>query len=470
MIYGQSHGAEAAQKRRRWSLAARVRIAVLLGLVVALVLPPSVVSMPNVANQILSATSGASPTWVNGPADQAVPDGGPGAEAPSGATRPGVTTLGPLRDHIMEALNRQSTALRSGDLGGFLAIAAPGAATLRDELRRRFTSLRAMGVATWEQSLAGGIAATGGGSWSAPVRLRYCFVVAGCAATTITVDTAWAMTVDHVVLTEFGSSGASQTGPRPWEVSELRAAVGERVLVAGTSRWASRLSGVLASAERAAAVTDHYARWDEPPGRYVVYVAGPDEWAAWYGVRQASWVAAYAMPLTDTYTEIVLNAAKVSASDAREVLQHEFTHVVTLSGARSTYPGTWWLVEGLAEYVQNQGRPISTYRALTDGWRYANSAWNGSVALDEPGREATVSEANGRYAVAYLAVRWLVERYGEAKALEFFAAVARNGAAVTEAAPITLRQPWLRVSADCSAFVRRSLGMGAWAGSRVSPR
>ena len=177
-----------------------------------------------------------------------------------------------------------------------------------------------------------------------------------------------------------------------------------------------------------------------------------------YGVSQAAWVAAYAMPLTDSYTEIVLNATKVSGADAREVLQHEFTHVVTLAGVRRSYPDSWWLVEGISEYVQNLGRPTAGYRALPDGRRYVRSgAWSGSVALSEPGPKATTSEANGHYAVAFLAVRRLTERFGEPKMLDFFAAVARDGKGLELASTEVFGAAWTEVSTDCARAVRRAL-------------
>jgi hypothetical protein len=235
--------------------------------------------------------------------------------------------------------------------------------------------------------------------------------------------------------------------------------IGNRVIVAGTKRWANRLQGVLNSAERAAAVTDRYAKWTAVPTRYVVYVAGPDEWARWYGVRQAAWVAAYAMPLTDTYTEIVLNATKVGTAEAREVLQHEFTHVVTLSGVQRTFNDSWWMIEGIAEYVQNVKAPLGLYRALGDGRRYVRSgAWDGTVALGEPDSQASAAEANGRYAVAFLAVRRMVDRYGEQHMLEFFDAVARNGRGLEAASATAYGQPWATVSDDCARYIRHVAG------------
>jgi hypothetical protein len=234
--------------------------------------------------------------------------------------------------------------------------------------------------------------------------------------------------------------------------------VGARVILATTARYASRLPSMLAAAEKAAAVTDRYARWDRPPGRYVVLLAGPDEWGTWYGVKQQSWVAAFAMPLTDNATEVVLNAARVDARDTVDVLRHEFTHVVTLVGVGRSYEHSWWLVEGIAEYVRvsDGSRPFD---GLAEVRKYVHSGrWPGDVALDEPPPDSSASDVNGRYGVAYLALRRLADRFGEDKLLAFFAAVARNGTPLAPASVAAFGVSWDTAAADCAQYVRSQAG------------
>jgi len=430
----------------------------LIGVAAVVIAPPAVVSLDRVSHQVISAARQIDPARVEKGGD--LPQVGASANArQTQNSTPTSSVDGDAHNQITAVLTQQSAALLNGDLPGYLAATDPANAALRAGMTTRFNSLRAMRVVNWDQTIAGRVTASAGGAWDAPVQLHYCFVVATCTPVTIVVDTRWQIAGKQIQLTLFGSSTADQVGPRPWEVSDLQAVVGNRVVVAGMKKWANRLAGILAAAERAAAVTDRYAKWGDPPTRYIVYVAGPDEWAQWYGVQQAGWVAAYAMPLTDTYTEIVLNATKVAVSDAREVLQHEFTHVVTLSGVHKTYPESWWLIEGIAEYVQNVGAPISMYRALGDGRKYVHGGtWNGAVALGEPDANASTSDANGRYAVAYLAVRRLAERFGEPKMLDFFNAVARNGQAPDQASAAVFGQPWAAVADDCAKYVRRSVG------------
>jgi hypothetical protein len=230
------------------------------------------------------------------------------------------------------------------------------------------------------------------------------------------------------------------------------------VVLATTPRYAGRLPGMLAAAERAAAVADRYAKWGGPPARYFVFLAGPDEWTKWYGVKQASWVAAYAMPLSDQVTEVVLNASRVDVMQTADVLRHELTHVVTLTGTRQAYEHTWWLVEGVAEYVRLVGGKAG-FDGAADLRRFIHSGrWTGAVALDDPAAGATDTDVRAGYGVAFLAVRRIAERFGEQRMLDFFGAVVRDGVAVEQAAPAALGAPWDDVAADCAQYVRRTAG------------
>jgi len=352
----------------------------------------------------------------------------------------------------------QATALLAGDGAAFVAVADPA---VQPELRRRFDALHAMRVAGWDETLMTGPESAGGEPprWKADVRLRYCFGVPGCTPIGVTVPTEWTDVDGQPRLVSMGTSGPTDLGPRPWEVTDLRVAVGARVIVAAPGRYAGRLQSALASAEQAAAVTDRYARWGAPPGRYLVFLAGPDEWGSWYGVHQPSWVAGYAMPVAESSTEIILNAQRVSGDAVLDTLRHEFTHVVTLAGVRRDYSSQWWLVEGIAEYVRMVGRPLADYPGYGATHRYVhNGHWSGSVALTEPPDSASADDASGRYGVAFLALRRIAERFGEDKLLDFFDAVVRRGADPAAAAPSVLGASWDDVSGDCARYVRKTVG------------
>jgi hypothetical protein len=362
-----------------------------------------------------------------------------------------------IRAQLQVVLDAQAAALLRGDETAFLAPADPGNEVLLSDLRRRFGILRAMHIAGWTETLGGEPESVDGG-WRATVRIGYCFVVRGCEPVTVPVATRWAASNGPVSLVEFGSSGTSDLGPRPWEVSDLRVAVGSRVVVAAAPRYAGRVPALLAAAEEAAAVADRYAHWAARPDRYLVYLASPEDWGSWYGVHQAQWVAGYAMPITERHTEIVLNGQRVTTDEVVDTLRHEFAHVVTLADVRRDYSGHWWLVEGIAEYVRMVGRPLSEYELLSASRRYVRAGNPTDVpGLTEPAASASTEEASGRYGVAFLSVRWLAERFGEEKMLYFFDQVVREGVAPLYAAAAAFGVDWSEITVECAGYVWQNL-------------
>lgn len=369
------------------------------------------------------------------------------------ATRPTV-----LRTRLQAILDAQAAALLRGDEAAFLAPADPADAALLGDLRRRYAVLRAMRVSGWTETLAGDPQPADGG-WRVPVKVGYCFVVARCQPVAVPVQTRWADSAGRPAMTAFDSSEAADLGPRPWEVSDLVVATGPRTVVAAPPEYADRMPAYLAAAENAAAVADRFARWGAPPSRYIVYLAGPDEWGHWYGVHQAEWVAGYAMPITGHDTEIVLNAQRVAGGEVEDTLRHEFAHVVTLADVTRDYSGQWWLIEGLAEYVRMSGRPLRDYELLGPTTRYVRTGNAVDVAgLAEPAAAASTEDAGGRYGVAFLTVRALADRYGEDATLRFFADVVRQGTPPDQAAAKEFGARWADVDADCARYVRRELG------------
>ncbi len=241
-------------------------------------------------------------TWV--PAERAAGAAAPGGER---AADPASARAAEAIDDVISA---QARAVAGGDATAFLA-AVDG--PLGPAMRRRFEALRAVRATGYDvRRLKAPVPDRS--DWRVTVEVTFCSGAPGCGHAPVRVPTRWTITADGARLVEWGQS--THYGPRPWEVSELRAAVGERVVVASSPRYASRLQATLAAAERAAAKADRFARWRPRPSRYVVYLAGPDEWSTWYGVKQPAWAAGYAMPITADHTEIVLNAGRIDAGEA----------------------------------------------------------------------------------------------------------------------------------------------------------
>jgi hypothetical protein len=395
------------------------------------------------------------------PADPAVaadPTSGP---APSpGPNAPAKVRAAWVTDQIRTTLDRQSTALIEGDERAFLGTADPRASKVLTALKRRFASLRALRVSAYQQLITG--MPTAGGTaqrpvWEVGVQVRYCLVVRDCQVDRITVQTSWVETPAGLRMTALTDSGDNDNGPRPWEVSALRVAVGKRVVVATTSRYAGKLPSLLRQAERAAVVADRFVIGGERPDLYRIFLAGASDWKKWYGGDLPSWSVGFATGVSDNRMDVVLNLGEIQTDYLDEVLRHELAHVATLRMSRYGTEAHFWLVEGIAEYIQETGRPVTAYDGEPAVRRYLNSGrWNGQVNVPPPDENTPDWQVAARYGIGYYAVRRMAERYGRAKMITFFTELVHTAAVDLDAAARTaFSTSWANVNADCARYVRR---------------
>jgi hypothetical protein len=287
----------------------------------------------------------------------------------------------------------------------------------------------------------------------------YCFGPATCPVVRLPIRTEWTFKADVLRIVAVTPSAAEWNGPRPWEVADLQVRTGSRVVLAATKNNAWRLADAVRSADGAAQVADMFAKWHEPPSKYVIFLAGPSEWKTWFGHEQPDWAAAWAVPVGNQTTEVVVRTDSVRQSTLEGLLSHELTHVTSLAGERAGLSrNTWWLVEGIADYAEFLGKPVRQYDALAPTRTYVHGAWTGNVAVPAPDADASIDEAAAHYGVAFLAVRRIADRYGQAKMISFFGAVVHEDKTLEAAATSTLGASWASVSADCAKFVRSSVG------------
>ena len=385
-----------------------------------------------------------------------------GPRSPQPGDPPGVQAAW-MRAQVDTVLEEQAAALLRGDEQGFLAVADAGDARLRADLARRYRSLKALQVTRWEPAVAAlprqQVGADGRTEWVARLSLRHCFAVPTCEESELRVESRWVERDGRAYLVSLDTSGANQNGPRPWEVADLRVAVGTRVTVATTAKYASRLPALLREADRAAAVADRYAIGGVPD-HYHLYFAGSAEWAQWYSGKRPAWAAGYAVPVSATDIDVVLNAAQTPSNFVDDIMRHELSHAASLRGARNK-EGAWWLIEGLAEHAELHGQPARQHDAVRSGAvrRFIRSGkWTGSVMITEPAASASAEEAAARYGIAFLVVRRLAERYGDAKLLSFVEAVVHHDETPQAAAAQVFGVAWETVQADCASYVRSTAG------------
>ncbi|MER7439483.1 hypothetical protein [Micromonospora avicenniae] len=373
--------------------------------------------------------------------------------AGSPAGDPATRAARDLAARIAAALERQSAALLAGDQAGFLAVAEP---TAHVDLRRRFNALRALQVSTWRAEVTGLPTALPDrpGEWRILVRFQYCFAAPGCRPSPVLAGTRWRDAGQQPRLVAVEESKSAETGTRPWEVDELVVSTGARTTVATTPALRGKLPALLAQAEAAAKVADRYAVAGSPPDRYRIYYAGRAEWERWYGGGRPKWTGGYAVNVGGGHHEVVINADGTTAAGLDDLLRHELTHAASLP--EQGYPGkaTWWLVEGLAEYAGSDGQPVSRYQGLAQVRELVRGGWNGRLDGLAPDDDAPAARVAGSYGLGYLAVRHLVDRFGEQRLLAFVAAVLHDRTPPEQAAEQVFGEAWSALHSQCVAYIR----------------
>ncbi|MEV4135433.1 hypothetical protein AB0J72_25055 [Dactylosporangium sp. NPDC049742] len=234
----------------------------------------------------------------------------------------------------------------------------------------------------------------------------------------------------------------------PWDLTPLHAVAGSRAIVAAPVGTAvGELHRTLAAAEKAAAVADRFARWGPAPKRHVVYLAGPQEWRAWWNGEDPD----YDGSAHGSYGVAI--RAGGDPDGLPQLLIHEFTHVVSI-GDEFGGGRYWWLEEGLAEYASD-GDGSMTRDRLPSVRRYVRAGrWNGSITLGGMPARTSDDDQLARYGIALLAVTCLVQRFGEDRTIDFFAAVVREWSDPETAAPKVLGTEWAPVATGCATTVR----------------
>ncbi|PZF98191.1 hypothetical protein C1I93_09595 [Micromonospora endophytica] len=387
------------------------------------------------------------------------------AEAAAPTENPTTVAARQVSERITAQLDRQATALLAGDRAGFLAIADR---KVHSELRRRFAGLQELRVTRWEGRPNGLPTPAGSpGEWRLSVEFHYCFVVPDCRPSPLLVNTRWRDGAEPRLIELAKSTATPQVGGRvraqagtlPWEVSKLAAAVGKRTIVGTTPAYRDRLPELLRRAEAAARVADEYVVDGAVPDRYRIFYAGPKEWQRWYGGDQPEWGAGYAVNVGGGHYDVVLGPDSFNNRAYLDVmLRHELVHAVSLPDNSYWDDSVWWLIEGLAEHAGADGVPVARYDGLIPTRKLVKGDWNGKLDSLIPAEDASAEEATGSYGISYLAVRYLLDRFGERKVLAFVKAVVHDLRVPRQVSEEVFGKPWGKLQGDCAKYIRRAVG------------
>lgn len=394
------------------------------------------------------------------PGEGTVPSPGPNASE--------AEILAYLKEQAQLVLDAQSASLLNGSLEGWLAAYDP---TLHQQMTGRFESLTSMQVSRFDYQIASGPLEDASGAiplYDVSVALSYCFVEPAetCKAADIVFDTRWRAADDGLVMIEVSDSEYGE-GPHPWEVTDLVAAVGERTVTAVPASLADRLDEALEISEAAAVNADEWAHW-ERPDRYVIYIASDEEFETWFGgLWDSEDVLGFALPLSgtvdgqrqpSTYATVMGVDRTGWGYGLTSVIRHELGHAVTLWAAPSERyaDDTWWMVEGIAEYIDHGDKSLDDYDRTLDVSEYVDQ---GGCATDilPPDEDDDTLAGSGKYGCGFLGVHYLIEEYGAEAFTEFFGTTAREGTPAVDAAQEVYGKSYADLMQEITAFIAQTV-------------
>ena len=370
--------------------------------------------------------------------------------APAVVTRPGDRSADRARElhRLMNlVVGDQAKAVLAKDEAAFLGPAAVPAA--KSALQRRYRNLVALHVSRLELAADWPVVDAATGRWKSGLRYQFCFVAPACSPDNVTEPAVWEDTDAGPRLVSLALPKPSDDDwfgyVQPWEVSDLQVLVGTRSVVATTSALKGRLPGLLAEAEKAAAVADSYATGTKPDV-YRVYLAGSKEWRTWHGGSVASWAAGVTRPISNTHNDVVVNNSSAPSGYLDDLLRHEMTHAATIHG-QHWWQDNWWLLEGIAELAEHPDALTAT-QGSAETRRYIRNSWKRTLPGEDPPAKASLSTVAAQYGIAYLAVKRLDSRFGREKLLDFYDRVTEQGKDKGDASSAVFGLTWVEVETD----------------------
>ncbi|MDQ1289514.1 MAG: hypothetical protein QG622_3080 [Actinomycetota bacterium] len=360
---------------------------------------------------------------------------------------------------INAALARRTTALRKRDEKAFLATFDPAQPRLLATQRVLFGNLTKLPLVT-PVYRAYGI----GGSASAKkaqVALLHQIKGVDSEAVELSKIEKWVRRKGTVVTTAVSPvAGQPVTRYAPLDLAPLTVRNGPLVTVVGSAD--SDLEGLATTAEKAAAAVR--ATWGTRPGptRFVIFAShDPKSLFTWFGAKDSPGQAiAVAMPQVAVNHQTKIGGARVVVDLSRtpgeqldRVLRHEFTHAVNVRtqvlSARTGAPSyPVWAEEGLASWIEEQDLPLEESPRARD-LRSFRRYWNRTIP---PATRAAFYAGGDRgsyhYDASSMLFRYVGERWGTAKAISFYSALAAGNT----------KGAWKVLGTDQASFVK------AWSG------
>lgn len=336
---------------------------------------------------------------------------------------------GPVPSSAQRVLDRMARAVLTHDRSAYLAQLAPGSA--RAQLLRRFDHGRRVPFRVYRYT-ATSSAADRGGVMTLRVDLAY-RITDGTALTHRSWRADLARSGAHPWRVR-SLTRATRTPPDPWDLGPVAVAVNDRAVVLGTGDPA----GLQAYARRARTAALRIdagwgTRW--PRRTLVVVPANQGQLARMLGSGPRPGLDQVAAVTTGDSApgsgstagraaRVIVNpGAMASLSDlGRQVtLTHEMTHVATRATSTATVP--LWLAEGFADQVAYTGSGLTDRRIASGALSRATAARLTGLPADSR-FDPNATKVDSAYVQAWAAADEIARRYGRARLVAFYRAVA----------------------------------------------
>lgn len=398
-----------------------------------------------VAIAAVLAAGGGALTWQAGhgtlPAEQA--PRATTAGAPS-------TSAGRAESHrasLATLLAARSRAVLGHDKAAFLATVDPAEKAFRDKQATVFDRVARVPLGSWEYDYAGEGPGLGGaraaalpkGSWVARVILHYKYAGGDSPVdreqylTVVPRDGRWLIAGDDDV----AASGLA-TERDIWDLGPIDVVRGRHSLVIGDARPAA-LRDYADDADRS--VRDVDAVWKKDWSRRPVVIVPKSQadmatiiGSDGDGLDQiAAVTTGYSVSGPTRGDRVVINPSAwkgLGDLGRRVVMAHEVTHLATRAITVHAVP--IWLSEGFADYVAYQAVDVPTRVVASDVLDQVREG-KGPKRLPEDGDfDAARGDLAPAYEGAWLACRMLAERYGQAKLIALYVALADRDSGLPE--------------------------------------
>jgi hypothetical protein len=379
-----------------------------------------------------------------------------GGEASASKNKPRVTRI-ETADLAAIAADR-TRALKAGDIEAFLAGIDPAQPTLVADQRRLFANLRLFpfGSAEFRPATDPVEPGTDTGPLTREVSVVFAHQLTGVDSEPVAEEYRWTVTrasVDAPLLIGRIAGGRLRGGntyPAPWDEGELAVIERPHVLLAVPTKNKAKAQTWADRAETA--VKKDLAVWKGPditPRRFVLYVT-PDRETferalAGSNLPNVEGVCRSFPPARPTGRAEPMAGSRITLDGSRELftpgdarqqghlIRHEVGHAMVAEFERGVGGPPLWVSEGFAEYLAWTEYSLAQWHQPEARRQVDAGKFTGTLPTDAEINSPDEQTAAVGYHYGMLAIRYIAEKYGVAKADAFVVAVYQDATRIDEA-------------------------------------